>query len=196
MWIQICCSKNAWKLFVGAIQLFVIFKRQLEELKVVSYLMLVMVLTFIFLLFFGLCTDDDSISNIADWNDLTRPKQDRHLITSLYIIIFGYAIQFIVFPTYVSLEKRSTERYAQAWGGWIIGNTVILACVGISCSLMFGENIDADLLKSLNDREGNISIFIRSSYVILLNFHIPYYFFACKEYILVVFDELFFRSLS
>lgn len=196
MWIQICCSKNAWKLFVGAIQLFVIFRRQLEELKIVSYLLVVMVLTFIFFLFYGLSTDSDNVDNTVDWDDLTRPKLDRHLITSIYILVFGYSIQFMVFPTYVSLEKRSTERYAQAWIGWVISNTVILACVGISAAWMFGEKIDADLLKSLNDKEGNISIFIRASYIILLNFHIPYYFFACKEYVLVLFDELLYRSLS
>lgn len=61
---------------------------------------------------------------------------------------------------------------------------------------MFGSDLKADFLLNLAEREGNVSIFCRVSYCIVLAFHIPYYFFSSKEFVLVIYDEIYNRSMS
>ena len=110
--------------------------------------------------------------------------------------MFAYSIQFMVFPTYAELEKRSTERYA--WAS--ILSTMIYSAsflmVSICGLLLFGSAIKADLLQNIATKDGAISIFLRSTYCMVLLFHIPYFFFAVKEYALVIYDEIANRSLS
>ena len=55
---------------------------------------------------------------------------------------------------------------------------------------MFGSDLKADFLLNLAEREGNVSIFCRVSYCIVLAFHIPYFFFSSKEFVLVIYDEI------
>ena len=61
---------------------------------------------------------------------------------------------------------------------------------------MFGSDLKSDFLVNMASRDGSISIFIRASYIVILNVHIPYFFFTVKEYILVLIDEIKSRSLS
>lgn len=127
---------------------------------------------------------------------MTRTKGDYHIVTSLSILLFAYSVQFMVFPTYAELEKRSTERYA--WAS-IISTMIYSASflmVSVCGLLLFGSSIKADLLQNIATKDGAISIFLRSTYCLVLLFHIPYFFFAVKEYALVIYDEIANRSLS
>ena len=45
-------------------------------------------------------------------------------------------------------------------------------------------------------RSGSISVFMRVSYSFILLLHMQYYFFAIKEYFLVMYDEIVNRSIS
>ena len=111
-WVQVACNKSTAICFVGMLQLFVIFKKQLEELKAVSYIFIVIVFLFLTLLFSELMTDGKVVAETINFDELTRVKSDYHLITAISIMIFAYSIQFMVFPSYVELEKRSTVRHS------------------------------------------------------------------------------------
>ena len=72
-----------------------------------SYALLTMVFVIILLLFCELFSDSGSnkvSSKPVDFDDLMRVKYDHHLITAWYILMFGYSLQFMVFPTYAELE--------------------------------------------------------------------------------------------
>jgi len=62
--------------------------------------------------------------------------------------------------------------------------------------LLFGSEVNPDLLVNFGTTPGGVSLFIRISYCAVLLFHIPYFTFAVKEYVLVMFDEIVNRSLS
>lgn len=99
-------------------------------------------------------------------------------------------------PTYQELEKRSTERYSLAsWISTLI-YTSLFIFIGVVAMLLFGSDLEPEFLLNMAEREGNVSIFCRFSYCIVLAFHIPYFFFSCKEFLLVVYDEMTNRSLS
>ena len=190
------CNKTAAILLVGLLQGFVIFKKQLEELKTVSYIFIVIVFFFICLLFSELMTDGEFVADTINFDELTRVKSDYHLITAVSIMVFAYNIQFMVFPTYAELEKRTTVRYwwSSLWATVIY--TASFAAVGLFALLLFGSELKPDFLVNMATRSGNVSIAIRATYCFVLLFHIPYYSFAIREYVLVIYDELNNRSLS
>ena len=127
---------------------------------------------------------------------MTRVKGDYHIVTALSILMFAYSIQFMVFPTYVELEKRSSERYAWSSIWATVMYSVAFLMVSICGLLLFGSKLRADFLQNIATKDGSISIFLRTTYCIVLLFHIPYFFFSIKEYSLVIFDEIVNRSLS
>ena len=102
----------------------------------------------------------------------------------------------MVFPAYVELEKRSTERFTQASFFMSLIQGVIYVTASTICVLLFGSEISNDLLTNISSRQGTVSVLIRSSYCFLLLFHLPYFFFSVKEYVLVMIDEALNRSLS
>ena len=136
------------------------------------------------------------LSETVDMDDLVRTKVDLHLITGYFIMIFAFNVQFMVFPTYVELEKRSTDRFQHVS---MIDMGIVTTCyiaVGTISLLLFGSEIKPDVLLNVSSRPGRASIFIRLAYTFLLTCHLPYFFFSVKEYVLVIIDELKNRSLS
>ena len=102
----------------------------------------------------------------------------------------------MVLPAYSELEKRSNERFAQAS---MIATGIYSAAflaVGICGALLFGAGLYSDFLLNLAEHSGGISVFCRSSFCFVLMFHIPYYFFLVKEYLLVIYDEIGSRAMS
>jgi len=74
--------------------------------------------------------------------------------------------------------------------------TVVLAATGIAGVFLFGSTIKSDLLNNLGTRTSGLSIFIRVIYFLVLLFHLPYVFFALKEYVLVMYEEIESKKLS
>jgi amino acid permease len=132
----------------------------------------------------------------VDYDEVFSVKGDHHLITSMNIVIFAYAVQFMTFPTYSELENRSFERYSKASCISTLLYTSVFIFTGVVAMLLFGSDIEADFLVNLADREGNVSVFCRVSYCVVLAFHIPYFFFSSKEMCLVIYDEIQNRSMS
>lgn len=102
----------------------------------------------------------------------------------------------MVLPSYSELESRTTARYASASIISTVIYTIAFIIVGICGCLMFGSKVESGVLKNIGTRDGTVSIFIRVTYCVVLLFHIPYFFFTIKEYVLVVYDEIATRSLS
>ena len=88
-WLQkAACSRYFAIIVLGLIQFAIIFKRQLEEMKFVSYIFAAILLIFVCLLFSQLIMGTEVDTN--DMDDLTRMKGGYHLITSVLILIFAY----------------------------------------------------------------------------------------------------------
>ena len=117
-------------------------------------------------------------------------------MTAISIFIFSYNYQFMVFPAYTELEKRTSARFyraSQIATSIYVLSFSICAVVGV---LLFGRSVHTDILSSIAQRSGKVSVFMRISYSCMLLMQIPYYFFASKEYVLVLFDEITYKSMS
>ena len=128
--------------------------------------------------------------------ELLSVQTDYHLVTSVCILVFAFSMQFMVFPTYVELEKRSTSRYATVSKISTTIYTMAYLATAAAGVLLFGTKIQPDILINIAKITGKVSIFIRLSYSFLMLLHIPYFFFSIKEYVLVLFDEVMNRSMS
>lgn len=121
---------------------------------------------------------------------------DQQLLTAVSIFIFAYSNQFMVFPAYAELENRTSTRFAWTSLWMILIYTTALIATAIIANMMFGKALQPDLLENLVLRSGSISIFIRIVYSLILILHLQYYFFAIKEYTLVMYDEIVNRTTS
>ena len=181
-------------LFIGVAAFLFIFKRRLEELKSISYVFLTVLGLFITLLITEQARDDGA--KRLPFEEMASVKVDQHLLTAISILLFAYSFQFIVFPAYVELENRSNWRFEQAslWG--LLIYTVAMISTGITGVLLFGASVKTDLLLNIGEKAGGLSIFIRIIYCFILMFHLPYIFFALKEYVLVMYEEIASSTLS
>ena len=179
---------------VGALALFFIYKKHLGELKRVSYVFLTMLGLFITLIVVEYSRDKGT--NSLPFSELTTMKVNSNLPTAIAIFNFAYSMQFMVFPAYVELENRSNWRFENASLLALSISTIAYVVTGLTGALLFGSTITPDLLTNIGSKSTGLSIFVRTIYVLLLLFHLPYIFFTVKEYTLVMYDELMSRSLT
>ena len=78
---------------------------------------------------------------VVDVDKITRVKVDEHLITAFAIIVFAFNIQFMVFPAYVDMEKRSTERFSWSSLYWSAINGTAYMTTAVCGVLLFGSEI-------------------------------------------------------
>ena len=192
--VKFACNRVTQIVVVGALLLLVVFKRRLNEMKMISFLFLAIVGLFLVLL--SAMAASENVSETADFDDLTRVKPSAHLVTAISIIVFAFATQFIVFPTYTELERKSTERFSTVSIISVVLLSTAYLATAVCGLLIFGAATTPDLLENVATKNGQVSLIIRLAYIVVLLFHIPYVFFAVKEYSLVMYDELQNRCLS
>ena len=64
----------------------------MEELKVVSYIFMALILLFVILLLSEVFSNIDTISETHEFNEVMQMKKDYHLITAFSILTFAYSI--------------------------------------------------------------------------------------------------------
>ena len=179
---------------LGLASLGYIFKKNLEELTSVSYVLLTVIGLFISLLLLELNRDEGQLTE--DMSTMMAVKFDHKLLTAVSILLFAYTFQFMVFPAYVELDRRSNERFEKATILSLVIYTVALILTGLSSVFIFGGTLKPDLLDSFATRSGSLSIMVRFIYCAILGFHLPYIFFALKEYALVMYEEIQSQTMS
>ena len=194
--VQILCSREAAIILLALSLLSVVFKRALQELTFLSYVFLASVFGLILLSAIQLISVDSQYQTPMTSDELISPKWSMNIVSSINIIIFAFSFQFQIFPAYVELQKRSTEKFLVSAGWSIAVCCFAYLCMGMFCVGIFGHNIDSDLLLSFGTLPGGVSIFLRLVFSILLMIHIPFVFMPTREFALVIHDEIMRKSLS
>ena len=80
-------------LLAGILQLVIIFKRQLEEMKAVSYSFAVFVLIFVTIIYIELIRGNTIFEEGegVDMDEATKVKMGDDFFTSIAIVIFGFS---------------------------------------------------------------------------------------------------------
>ena len=58
---------------------------------------------------------------------------------------------------------------------------------GLGGLFLFGDDLQADFLLNISERDGTISVLCRISYCMILICHIPYFFFMLKELMSIIY---------
>lgn len=191
--------RQFWILLLAIGLLPVIFKKELKEMKIISYLLFGSVLFFIFFLGFQLANH-----GMEKWNgNYPGPYPYYQIdwgwnsVASFSVFLCAYNFSFVEFPLYHALgPDRSKEKMLKAIGMGMIETTLIYASCGMIAIYLFGCSIKDNVLDNLNGETSVISYIIRLSFMILLACHIPYVFFLGKEGGCIVVDELMTKSMS
>ena len=176
----------------------VIFKKVLNELKIISYLLFGAVIFFIAFLGFQLMNH-----GIEKYNPDTKPRGYYTInwgwnsIAAFSVFLCAYNFSFIEFPLYHALgPDRSKEKMMKAIGMGMIETTIIYMCCGLFAVYLFGSNVQSNVLDNIDSETTVVSYVIRLAFLILLACHVPYVFFLGKEGACIVVDEVMTGSMS
>ena len=86
----------------------------------------------------------------------------------------------MIFQAYAELENRSSTRFAWTSFYMVLIYTATLLTTVIIAVLLFGRQLEPDLLENLVLRPGKVSVFMRIAYCFVLLLHLQYYFVAIK----------------
>ena len=125
-----------------------------------------------------------------------QAKDSSKILSSISIMVMAYSIQFNLFPAYSELEGRTNGSFLKS--STMATLFMFFGCVfmGICGVWMFRDGVNADILVNFKERSGLTFLFCRLALAVVLIFHVPYVFYAAKECMLVIYDEVMYQSLS
>ena len=95
------------------------------------------------------------------------------------------------FSTYISLKNRNNTEAMKAIHLTLIFGLIAYIPVSFVGIYLFGDTIDKDLFNNIGSAQANLlSYLMRLAFLIVIAAHIPFIFFASKENVLVIIDEL------
>ena len=176
---QVLGEKAFHILLIGGILVSVIFMRKLRDFKVVSYLFIIASLLLVTLMGFELWIKGSQV--LLTFENLRDIKIDYHLVTAFNIIFQAFCAQFIVFPTYLEMKNRSNQKFARASGLAFSLDALFFVLIGIEGFLIFGEDVEENVLDDMAKVKGIVSIVARATFSVVLMLDIPFLFFAARE---------------
>ena len=177
---QIVAHRATTIVFVGLALCFVVFMRQLHELKEFTSVFMAFLLAFLVFFYIELFVNGGNIT--LTLAEISQVKVDHKLITSFIIIVYSYNVQYIVFNAYFELKSRSNARFARASIISSVFEIMVYLSIGLASILMFGpEEIKPDILDNIGMRPGAVSVVVRVVFCLLLFFNVPFLFFLTRE---------------
>jgi amino acid permease len=189
-------SKTIYVIIVGLILLFVVLKKDLAELKWVSWLLFLSIGIFIFMSLSLLLFDPRFEVDPNASNDIWAPKNQVATFGAFCTIMVAYGYQINIFPIYDSLKEKTTSNFKKSQTIGLLLTTGIYLTFSMIAILLFRGSISSDVLDNFGailtpkGRPYFESRVIQVSFIVVLFCHIPFLFYAGKEGLCIVVDEL------
>ena len=136
-------------------------------------------------------------------SDVWLPNQGvSRVITAVSITLVAYGYQQNIYPIYNNLKLKSNLNYKEVNRIALLLTLSVYVSVGLLAICMFGPSISSVLLNDIgkaqlpNGKSFWESYVILSAFMVLLACHMPFIFFAGKEGILIIIDEIYRKSIS
>jgi amino acid permease len=188
-------SKAFYVLIVGVSLLFIVLKKDLAELKWISALLFFSIGIFI-LMSLTLFFDPRFVVDPSASNDIWIPKNSAATFGAFCTVMVAYGYQINIFPIYDSLKEKTTGNFKKAQTIGLLLTTGIYLSFSLIAILLFRGSISPSVLDNfgaITTPKGNPffeSRVIQVSFIVVLFCHIPFLFFAGKEGLCIVVDEL------
>lgn len=190
-------------LVLAALMMPIILKKELAELEWCSWVLFASIGLFIVLNLWELTFDNQfDEAGLGIHTDIWLPNHGfGRTLNAVSVTMVAYSYQCNLFPIYTSLKEKTNEQYMKTNNWGLILTAFIYLVVAIISVAMFGVNTTSVVLDDIGSAkhdgkafwEGYVTQF---SFIILLACHIPFIFFAGKEGLLVILDELDRKSIS
>lgn len=176
-------------------------KKEIKEIRMLAYLLAVCVSLFLILstslLLFnpGFEPPDHKVPVV--W-----PERGLQTIVGIGTVMCACSYQQNLFPIYDSLARKTNEEYIKGTYVGLGFCFVIYSGVAIVSICLFGNTLQSSVLTNFGlitypgGRPFWESGVIQFAFILLLMFHIPFVFFAGKEAVLMIVDELDRESVS
>jgi amino acid permease len=151
---------------------------------------------FLLLIFVYVCIYGTSQNFDLTYDDYWGFKVNRKTITAISVYIFAFGVQINVYAMYTSLKDKTTITAMKATMLTMIMALSLYVVLSIVVIYLFGSNIKETFLNNLDDFPNPMSYAIRIIFLIIVVFHVPFIFFACKDFMLTIIDELMRNSVS
>ena len=194
-------SKMVYVLILAGALSPVILKKELAELEFLSYLLFGSIGLFIVVNFIQL-EFDSNFEPATVTKQFFRPSGGIALIESLNVTLVAYNYQQNLYPIYSSLKVKNNRSYMKTASLGLFLTMVIYLIVALISMYMFGETLETNVLINIGDaRKADGGLFWEAyvtqiAFMLLLLCHIPFVFFAGKEGLLIIIDELDRKSIS
>ena len=119
----------------------ILFKKQMAEIKIFSYLLFLTVVMIIMITWFELLNDDKPLFEVIDITEFAIPKLGDGIISSIAICFVAFGYQTNMFQAYSQLEDKSTNRFAKASAIAVNICYISYCLLGFSIVLLFGSSI-------------------------------------------------------
>lgn len=106
---SIFADRKIYILGLACLNLPVIFRRTVGELKFISLLLFASIITFIVALFIQLGINGTTYNFDLDFGAYWGFHADRQSVTAITIFLWSYSFQLMLFSSFRSLEKRTPE---------------------------------------------------------------------------------------
>jgi amino acid permease len=179
----------------------VVLKKEIREIEWLAILLAVCV-TLFFLLSVGLLVIEPRFQPAGSNEPMRWPQPGWATLSAFGTIFVAFGYQQNAFPIFESLKNKTIPEYQK---GSVIGLTfcvTIYIGVAICGLLLFGDTLQSSVLinfgeiRTPNGKPEWMSAIIQAAFIILLMCHIPFIFFAGKEALLIMVDELDRASIS
>lgn len=197
-------------LLLAFMLLFIIFRKEVHELKIVAWILFFFLVAFL-VLSLGLALGNQNgefLLKEASFVSLSSqlvPAPDldyRGIITAINTASFSLSITSNLFPTYSSLKKKTTRNMLHALWLGLFMTICVYTLYSMVCMTLFGEDLyvsEGNSLKNMGINFKKIQwagITLEVLYMIVLAAHIPFMFFVGKEALLIMLDEIDRKSVS
>lgn len=194
--ISYVTSSKTWVLIIGAISLFPSLQKSLKELKIISFLLFGCTVLFCFLVFLYFCVNGTSLNTDSDFEAYWDFKVGKSTITAISVFLFAFTMQFNILAMYTSMKEKTTPAAMKSVTLVLLMSMTVYFALALMGIYIFGSSLQPTFLNNLDKFPNLISYAIRIAFLIIIGFHIPFIFFACKEFMLTMIDELMNRSVS
>ena len=168
-----------------------ILKKDLKELKIVSVILFVGVLSFVALIAEELITKKVVPNQDKDTSLYWTGSWDMKALTGFSILFTAFNMQGSIFPMFNSLKVKTNKNALKAVDQCLLGCSAVYILIGVLALYFFGSDLQTDVLKNIGRPSNDCweSYFLRIIFLIILGCHIANVYYITKESFLVMVDE-------
>ena len=178
---------------LAVIMLYMVMKKEIQQLKYAGFALLTLILIFITLFLVHYLTSQNNPSSQSHF-----AKENIGVKTFAFLPTFAtsYSIHPSFFTAFLAMKNKTTINglktaiLAQVIFFWVYISTPLISFG------LYGTGVKSNMLKSVASEDGVISVVLLMIFLWIAVIHIPLIFFFGKEWILIVFDEAVRRSYS